>query len=429
MLPALALADTVEHRPMPDYEGRPSETTVGDVAIWIPRVLFSPIYFITEYVIRWPLGLAISGAERSNLPQYLYDFFFFGPDHKAGFAPIAFIDFGFNPSLGLFAFWDDAGMKGHNIRFHGSGWTGGWLAGVLSDRLPIGEHDQVTFTVDGIRRPDYTFYGIGPRSRNSLQSRYGQDTLDAKAMFDIPLWRASKLTLGSGFKSVALYHGHFNGDASIEKRVAEGYFPTPTGFGRGYTEEYNHALGALDSRRPRPAPGSGVRLEAEGEQGSDVRRSPAAGWIRWGGTAAGFWDIDGHNRVLSLSMTARFADQLGTEKVPFTELVSFGGSEALRGYYPGRLVDRSGTAATLHYRWPIWVWLDGSLQAAVGNVFGEHLDGFKPSLLRFSSAVGIESVGTPDNSLELLFGVGSETFASGAKIDSLRIQVGTNRGF
>ncbi len=36
---------------------------------------------------------------------------------------------------------------------------------------------------------------------------------------------------------------------------------------------------------------------------------------------------------------------------------------------------------------PIWVWLDGSLEAAVGNVFGEHLEDFKPSLLRFSGAL------------------------------------------
>ena len=74
----------------------------------------------------------------------------------------------------------------------------------------------------------------------------------------------------------------------------------------------------------------------------------------------------------------------------------------MRGFFPGRLVDRSAAVATVRYRWPIWVWLDGSLQAAVGNVFDEHLDGFKPSLLRFSSAIGVESIGTPDNSVEIL---------------------------
>lgn len=430
MIPPFVVADVqTEHREMPDYDGRgPPPTTAADVALWVPRVLLSPIYFITEYVFRWPLGLAIAGAERSHLPQYLYDFFFFGPNHKAGFAPIAFFDFGFNPSVGLFAFWDDAGLKGHDLRFHGSIWQGGWLAGVFSDLLPLGGDNTVTMTWNGIRRPDYAFYGLGPRSRDYGESRYGQDTLEAKVVFDLPGWRSSRLQLGSGIKSVALYHGHFGGDPSVEKQAAAGVFPLPPGFGRGYTAAYNHALIAVDSRRARPAPGSGVRLELEAEGDHDLRRSPAS-WAKYGGTVAGYWDVDGHHRVLSLSTTARFVDPIGGTPVPFTEQVSFGGSEILRGYYPGRLVDRSGIAATAHYRWPIWVWLDGSLQAAVGNVFGEHLDGFKPSLLRFSSAIGIESVSTPDNSLELLFGFGTETFESGGKIDSFRIQVGTNRGF
>src|SRR5450755_2979389 len=74
-----------DKRKLPDYgnRGDPS-TTVGDVAIWVPRILLSPVYLVTEYGIRWPLGHAIAAAERANVPQTLYDFFFFGPDHRAG---------------------------------------------------------------------------------------------------------------------------------------------------------------------------------------------------------------------------------------------------------------------------------------------------------------------------------------------------------
>jgi outer membrane protein assembly factor BamA len=160
-----------------------------------------------------------------------------------------------------------------------------------------------------------------------------------------------------------------------------------------------------------------------------VRHSPGSGWLRYGGTAGAFYDVNGHGRVVSLSVATLFADPIGREPIPFTELVTLGGSGPMRGFFPGRLYDRSAIVATAHYRWPIWVWLDGSLQAAVGNVFGEHLQDFKPSLLRFSGAIGIESIGAPDSSFELLFGLGSETFEHGGQVDSLRITFGTNRGF
>ena len=187
---------------------------------------------------------------------------------------------------------------------------------------------------------------------------------------------------------------------------------------------------ALDTRRPSPAAGSGVRVEVEATQGTDIRHSPGASWLRYGGTAGGFLDVNGRNRVVSLSLALLFADPLKkNQPIPFTELVTLGGPGPMRGFYPGRLRDRSAAVLTAKYRWPIWVWLDGSLQAAVGNVFGEHLSGFDTSLFRFSGAVGIESVGSRDGSFELLFGVGSETFDHGAQLDSARVLVGTNRGF
>ena len=99
------------------------------------------------------------------------------------------------------------------------------------------------------------------------------------------------------------------------------------------------------------------------------------------------------------------------------------------GFATGRLRDRSAAVATLRYSWPIWVWLNGSLQTAVGNVFGEHLDGLKPSLLRLSAAMGVESQGSLDSTFQLLFGFGTETFGQGARIDSLRLALGVRHGF
>ena len=77
-------------RPLPDYDGRGAgRTTPGQKALWVPRLVLSPLYFVSEYVVRRPLGAAITAAEKAELPTALYDFFAFGPDHKAGIVPIA----------------------------------------------------------------------------------------------------------------------------------------------------------------------------------------------------------------------------------------------------------------------------------------------------------------------------------------------------
>jgi hypothetical protein len=64
-----------------------------------------------------------------------------------------------------------------------------------------------------------------------------------------------------------------------------------------------------------------------------------------------------------------------------------------------------------------------------GNVFGEHLDGFRFERLRWSGALGVESNGAPDSAFQFLLGAGSETFESGGKIDSFRFAVGATHGF
>src|SRR5205814_1267667 len=111
-------------------------------------------------------------------------------------------------------------------------------------------------------------------------------------------------------------------DPSLDEQVAAGGI-APPGFPRGYTAVVSSASFALDSRRARPAPGSGVRLEIEGAHASEMRRSN--GWVTYGASAGGFVDFNDRQRILSLSFTAKFADPLGHGEIPFTELVALGG--------------------------------------------------------------------------------------------------------
>ena len=421
---------------MPNYDGRgPAPTTPGEVALWVPRVLLFPLYLTTEWLIRRPLGAGISAAERADLPNTLYNFFAFGPDHKAGVAPIAFVDFGFNPSVGVYGFWDDALFNGDDLRVHASFWTDSWIGASLVQRIRFHGKDSVQLKLVGVRRPDHVFYGTGPNSLESAQSRYGEDKLDFGVLFDFPLWRASRIDAGTGVRSVSFRDGRYGHDSGILESVGAGVFPLPDGFARGYTAEYNDVLVALDSRRPYPAEGSGVRVEVQAEQGNDVRQAPSSGWIHTAAAAGTFWDVTGTRRVLSLFATAMFSDSLGPRPVPFTELVTVGGDTPspgafpapMPGFFPGRLVDRSAAVATLRYKWPIGPWIAGSLQGALGNVFGEHLQGFETKLLRFSGAFSIETDSSPDSSFELILGFGTETFEHGAQVDSLRLAVGITR--
>src|SRR5687767_15236803 len=103
LAPLVALADEVEKKPVPDYDGREEPgPDAGDVLLWVPRTAFFPLYLVSEYVLRRPLEWFVVTAEREQWPTLVLDFFTFGPDRTAGVFPTALFDFGFRPSVGLY---------------------------------------------------------------------------------------------------------------------------------------------------------------------------------------------------------------------------------------------------------------------------------------------------------------------------------------
>jgi hypothetical protein len=416
---------TSPKRTPPDYDGRPKPTTPGDVLLWIPRVLLAPPYLVSEYLIRRPLGFVIGEAERAGVPSLLYDFFTFGPDHKAGFFPTAYLEFGFIPSVGLYVFWNEALLDGHDLKLHGGTAGKDWLSLTFAESFRLGssEKDRLSLDARGLKRPDHAFFGLGPHARQSHRVRYGQDTLEAGLELEQGGFRQSLFRGELRVKSIDFRRGGFRGDPTLDDAIASGALPEPPGYRRGYTLVRSTLAAAVDSREPRPEPGSGVRVVADVQHGADVRRNQS--YVRYGGSAGGFLDLTSQRRVIGLSLDARFADPIGHGDVPFTELAALGGVEPMGGFAEGRLADRSAISATLSYRWPIWIWLDGQMRAEVGNVFGEHLSGFDTALLRFSGTVGF-AANDSDQGLELVVGCGSETFESGGKLDSLRLVLTTH---
>jgi outer membrane protein assembly factor BamA len=251
--------------------------------------------------------------------------------------------------------------------------------------------------------------------------------LEAKTYVRRLYFRRSVVYAEVGVKSVDFTRGGLGSDPLLEDAVNAGATPAPPGYERGYTLFRSSVAATLDTRPTGPRPGSGMRLVLGGGHAGELRTH--TGFVRYGGSVTGFLDLNDRARVLSLGAGARFTDPTGRGEVPFTEQVTLGGDEPMRGFYEYRLIDRSAFVVDLGYRWPIWMWLDGTMHAEVGNVFGEHLSGFEAGKLRFSGSIGVEDTNPGDHRTQFLLGFGSETFESGGKIDSFRFLFGTTYGF
>jgi hypothetical protein len=430
-------------RSAPDYDGRGEEpTTAGDVLIWIPRVILSPLYLVSEYVIRRPLGALTTAAEKGRWHYILFSVFTFGEERKTGLFPTFFYDFGLEPSVGLYFFSDDVGMEGHDIRVHGGMWPPDWWTLTFKDRLSAAD-DARSLAVSGnlTQRPDFLFTGIGPESDGDDEGYYEATVAQGGLEYYENFWRNSSLGVYSGIRSARFEEDSDFEDASLADRVAEGAYALPPGFDDGYAAWRQEIALIVDTRLPRPAPGHGARLELNADHAWDFQLDRGHRWVHYGGVLGGFWDIFGEHRVVSLSLNLAFADPIEGQ-LPFSELSSLGGGgqplfqglrsglhEPMEGFPAGRLLGRSACAATFEYRWPVWIWLDMAAHFALGNVFGAGLAGFEWDLLRASFGLGLRSSVKVDSSLNLLLAFGTETFREGTGLDSVRFVFGFSRGF
>jgi len=434
LLPAMAFADDdtsqSPKRALPSYDGRgPDPSNTDGAGVWTARIVLSPLYLTSEFLLRRPIGAFVTAIETSAALRTLYDFFAFGPDRKIGFLPVGVLEFGFNPSVGFYGFWNDALVKHNDLRLHYEVWPQDWLYGSITDRFHIDADRTFQLRVEGLHRPDMTFFGLGPTSLQSNLSRYSKSLFDLSGSLDGRYWQSSHVQATLGLRKVDVSPGHYGSDPSIEQEAARVFgAPIPYGFDRGYLAPYNKFLATLDTRHPKRTSGTGVRFAVDSEEGANLEQSPASGWIRYGATGTVFIDLNDRGRVLALKVGALFADPLGNGPIPFTELVSLGGDSWMHGYFPGRLVDRSAAVALLSYSWPIAPKLDATIEVSTGNVFGTHLEDFRPGLLRLSGSLGL-SAALGDPPVEFLVGLGTETFEHGAQVDSIRLMIGVPRSF
>jgi hypothetical protein len=434
---------------MPNYAGRHRQApATSEALLWIPRIALFPAYWISETVKR-PVGLVLTVAERDHWRARWHDFFTFGSRQQIGLFPTGRIDLGLRPSVGVYFFWNDLAGES-DFKLHATtGGTDWWQVRSLW-RVPFSQQRRLELTLSYTQRPDQTFYGFGPDSPDR-PLRYGEKRLDARTSYFQISSRNVGFSSYAGMRRVAFDSGQsVSGGPTLREAIDATTVPAPPAFEDGFSSLYNGIGVRLDTRSPRLRPaaqaprdlehqaGSGVALGARAEHNIGItasRSSPKAPahlphWLRYGASLTGAVDLTETQRTLELATRVDFVQPLPSEhSVPFTEQVSLGGQQPLRAFRARRLLDRSAVVATLSYRWPVWVYLDGNLHYEVGNVFGAQLDGFRPERLRSSFGFGLDSVEPTDHPFEALLAFGTQPWNEGGAVESVRFVLGTRAGF
>jgi hypothetical protein len=415
-------------RELPDYDGRGNtDADAGSWALWIPRVVLSPLYAVNELVLRRPIGALVTVGERHHWVNTIEDLFTFGKDGNFSVVPSALFDFGLLPSVGLSFAGTDAFTKGNDINLHAATWGPSWINVTARDRLTWNAGDtSLAARFDFRREADLLYFGVGPDVTSATQARYGLQRVDAGATFVQRIAGESNLVLSSGIREIAYRAGDCCADPSLDSRIADGSLAMPDGYGVDYTTLYQGVALSLDTRAPRPASATGGYLQMHGETSFDIRNDRS--WVNYGAVAGVAIDLPAPQRTVKIQLAVDYADPLHGGVVPFNELAALGGS-LMPGFVTGWMIGRSAIAAQVGYSWPVWMWLDGQARFSVGNAFGSHLDDFAGDKLRLSGDLGVTSVGKRDAGFEVLLGVGTETLQQGAGITSVRLSFGSRKGF
>jgi hypothetical protein len=421
-------AGAVEKREPQDYGG-PKRDQAGPALLWAPRVVLFAPWLVNEYVLRQPMGLLVRSADKYQWPAAVVHFFTFGERHQLTIFPSALFDFGLKPSVGFNLRWKYFLTDPNTLSVHAGTWGPDWIAVHARDQYDLGSTQALSFEGALVQRKDLPFYGIGPSSPQTPRYRYQALTTELAVGYAANPWRSSAIATRVGMRSLSFGEATCCGSRSVQDAVNGGEIPAPPGLGAGYIAEFQGLSAALDTRRPAPENGTGIRVEAHGEAVFAPARAsaPRRAWVNYGGTAGVAVDT-WNSRTVGVSVNADFADPLKGD-VPFTDQVTLGGNRPMRGYLQGRLIDRSSIVASVQYSWPVWVYLNGVIQTDVGNVFGAHLEGFDFDLLRLSSGIGVRSNGDPNAGLEVLVAAATDPFNEGFHVSSFRLVFGSHHGF
>jgi Omp85 superfamily domain len=396
------------------YDGRPKQSRAGRQALLaVPRALLA----VPRLLVK---GLAAAGRpmmewnERHHVMERVNEALT-SKDGLVGLRPEFDWQLAYKPSFGALYF-----NNHHGVKLSLSSATGG------PDIVLARAHATTTleravamdFDLRYKRRSDEFFSGIGMQEQP--YARYGVDEVDATVGFSGSPVKHVALEAGAGFGLRSFNDGFaYGGDESIDRvycergaggrcysgRVDEQSVP---GFAAG-TRFIRESLGVhIDSRKDPDAPSSGARLDL-GLQYSQGIAGDRSSYLRYGSRFGGALEIWRH-RVLYLGVAAVDEVNLAAQPIPFSELVTLGVVDDLRGFRLGQFRDHSSLLGTIEYRWPVWMWMDGTVFADYGGVFGAQFRDFSFKQLRPDVGFGVRMVAGPKFAvrIQLAYGFGAD---------------------
>jgi hypothetical protein len=415
-----------DRRDLPRYDGRPdAEPGAREILVWVPRGLFFPAWLVVEYGLRWPLVSLLTWNETQKITARIGDLLSFR-DGRSFIAPTALVDFGLRPSVGFINENAELLRPEHTLILRAGFWGQGWIQGAVESRWQVfARNAEHTFRGYGGTRPDEPFYGVGPGAREVDRSFFRAFRLGGDVRLDASIGGLSRAGVVADVRRVRLEDGQ-------SPRITERFsIAGLSGFDDAYHLVGGDAFLVLDNRDPDRdrTPGTGLRVE--GRAGFHADPGPGnVAFFRFTGEASGFWDVTGRNHVLAAQLYGDFVERTTDTPLPIIELPSLGGDEVMRGFLRGRFRGESAVAATVSYRYPIWILLDAELFVAVGNAFDAWLEGFRWDRLALGAGMALRMGLSRDTSVDMLLGFGTNTFgASDFRVESGRFSLGVNHGF
>jgi len=348
-----------------------------------------PVYLTTEYLIRRPFGACSPPPSAQTSPRCSTTSSPSAPITRSGSCPPRSSTSASTPAWASSSSERRRRHQGPQPQLNGSIWTSDWIAGALSERIPLRGTDSLHPAHLG--KPAARSHLLRHRRQllgvRSQPLRQGRDRRRRHVRRAPPPHHPPGG--GMGIRADWLHHGHFGGiPASSSARP--GRLPIPYGFDRGYTAEYNHLMLAFDNAGRARAWLRGAH-RALGRSRQRLPRFPRLRVAALGRRRGRLLRHRRRGRVMSVNVTTSFADPLGSAH-PLTELVSLGGSNPMRGFSRGAC---SAAAPRCHLALSL-AHLDMARRLPPGRR-GQRVrrapEDFKPSLLRFSARLASEKRG------------------------------------
>ena len=392
--------------------GRENETTTAEALAWIPRVILSPLSFVSEYIVREPADAVADWMSRDHVVEFV-DQVILHPKPNIAWYPIVELDVGVLAAAGATVTFKDLFTTGHTLKLLSVLGGPDYWRGNVRDAWKVGKV-ELALDGSGFTRSNVTFNGFGPEtSPNGAYFRQTHVQGFGSTAFEPS--HHLRVAASAGFRADWTGPG---ASPSVEQEVRTSTIP-----GWGETDLAMAMLDLrLDSRPDRDTP-SGARLVSNVTYGHDVadaQRKFVLGTV----DAQAAVEISKPFRVLTVRGYLADSAPLGSEPVPFLEQPTLGGTTHF-GFFWNRFRDESAVMLELRYRYPVGYFVDMEWIASVGNVFARDFSDFDVKELTGSFSVGFRTRRTGLIPFQMLFGVGTNRFDEAFGVQSIRFYLST----